>query len=78
MRPSSSEYRGSAEAVRRMLVLKHEQALTRPSVGGSWESRECWKGCSRGTETHDILHVCDNARDSPACCPAGPGVFVSM
>ena len=33
MRPSSSEYRGSAEAVRRILVLKHEQALTRPSVG---------------------------------------------
>lgn len=33
MRPSSSEYRGSAEAVMRMLVLKYEQALTRPSVG---------------------------------------------
>ena len=27
---------------------------------------------------HDILHVCNSARDSPAFCPAGPGVSVSM
>lgn len=33
MKPGFSECRGSDEAFRRMLVLKYEQALTRPIVG---------------------------------------------
>lgn len=81
MRPSSSECRGSVEAVLRLSgryqVLKHEQALTRPSVRAMGRQGRLG-GMFQRTAAHDILRVCDSAQDSPACCPAGPGVFVSM